>query len=167
MADGPEAVTISSVAAGSGVSRPTVYAHVGSREQLLSEALQRAASRVITHVTERARGATTAGDYVVEMVVAARAEFRSQPAMAPVAFPMRGNILFDGDALGPGALAMARSFLAPLEEFEPRLSAELDEIAEVCTRWLLSVVLFDSERSSTDERLRAFLRRRLLPSLDL
>lgn len=167
VAEGPEAVSISGVAAGSGVSRPTVYAHFGSREQLLSQALQRAATRVITHVTERARGATTAADYIVEMIVAARAEFRSQPAMAPIAFPTRGGILFDGDALGPSALAMARSFLEPAKELEPRLSPEMSEIAEVCTRWLLSVVLFDSERSSTDDRLRGFLRRRLVPSLGL
>ena len=166
-AEGPEALTISAVAAGSGVSRPTIYAHFGTREQLLSAALERAAGQVVSQVVEQARGASTAAEYAVEVTVAARAEFRRHPAMAPVAFPQRDPILFGGGALGPGALAMARSFLGPLEELEPRLGPQLDEIAEVCTRWLLSVVLFDSERTSTDERLRAFLHRRMVPALGL
>lgn len=164
---GAEGLTISSVAETSGVSRPTVYAHFGSREQLMSAALQRTADRVLTRVTEQARDAATAADYVVEVVLAARTEFRHQPALAPVAFPQRGTILFDGDVLGPRALAMTRSFLAPLLEFDPRLAPQLDEIAETSIRFLLSLILFDSENSRSDDRLREYLHRRLVPALGL
>ena len=167
VSEGPEGLSISAVAAASGVSRPTIYAHFGTREQLLGAALERAAKHVVSQVVEQARGAATAADYVVEVTVAARAEFRRHPAMAPVAFPQRESILFGGDALGPEALAMARSFLGPLAELEPRLVPDMDEITEVCVRWLLSVLLFDSERTSTDERLRAFLHRRMVPALGL
>lgn len=164
---GAEGLTISSVAETSGVSRPTVYAHFGTREQLMSAALQRTADRVLTRVTEQARGAATAADYVVEVVLAARTEFRHQPALAPVAFPQRGTILFDGDVLGPRALAMTRSFLAPLLEFDPRLAPQLDEIAETSIRFLLSLILFDSDNSRSDSRLREYLHRRLVPALGL
>lgn len=164
---GAEGLTISSVAETSGVSRPTVYAHFGTREQLMSAALQRTADRVLTRVTEQARDAATAADYVVEVVLAARTEFRHQPALAPVAFPQRGTILFDGDVLGPRALAMTRSFLAPLLEYDPQLAPQLDEIAETSIRFLLSLILFDSDNSRSDDRLREYLHRRLVPALGL
>lgn len=164
---GAEGLTMSAVAEASGVSRPTVYAHFGSRDRLMSAALQVTTDRVLTRVTEQARGVATAADYVVEVVLAARTEFRSQPALAPVAFPQRGTILFDGDVLGPQALAMTRSFLAPLLEFDPRLASQMDEIAETSIRFLLSLVLFDSDTSRSDARLRDFLHRRLVPALGL
>lgn len=166
-AAGYDGTTISAVAAGSGVSRPTVYAHFGTREKLLSEAMKLAASRVLTRIVDQAKGATTAAEHAVEVMIAARAEFRRQPALAPLAFPQRGTLLFDGDTLGPEAVRMAREFLAPLLDFEPRLEPELDEIAETCMRFLVSLVLFESETSRSDERLRGFLHRRLVPALGL
>lgn len=143
-AAGYDGLTISAVATRSGVSRPTVYAHFGTREKLISETVKLAAARVLTRIVEQARDATTAAEHTVEVMVAARAEFRRQPALAPIAFPQRGTHLFDGDALGPDAMEMARAFLAPLLAFEPRLEAELDEIAETCVRFLVSLVLFES-----------------------
>lgn len=162
---GYDGLSISVVSRLSGVSRPTIYAHFGSLEQLATEALERAAVRVISRVVERARSAATAGDYVVEVIVAARTEFRTRPALAPIAFPQRGTVLFDGDPVGPGALELSRSFLLPLLEFEPALEADLDEIAETTLRFLISLVMFESATSRSDEKLRAYLHRRLVPAL--
>ncbi|MFC7342844.1 TetR/AcrR family transcriptional regulator [Saccharopolyspora griseoalba] len=164
-AAGYDGLSISAVSRLSGVSRPTIYAHFGSLEQLAAEALEVAAVRVISRVVERAREAGSAADYVVEVMVAARAEFRSQPALAPIAFPQRGSILFDGDPIGPGALELSRSFLLPLLEFDPELEPELDEISETTLRFLISLVMFESSTSRSDDKLRAYLHRRLVPAL--
>lgn len=164
---GYDGLTISAVAALSGVSRPTVYAHFGTREKLVSETVKLAAARVLTRIVEQAKDATTAAEHTVEVMIAARAEFRRQPSLAPLAFPQRGTMLFDGDALGPDTMEMARAFLAPVLEFEPRLEPELDEIAETCVRLLVSLVLFESPTSRSDERLRHYLYRRLVPALGL
>lgn len=165
---GYDGLSISSVSRLSGLSRPTIYAHFGGLDQLVAEALEAAAVRVISRVIERAREeATTAADYVVEVMIAARAEFRSSPALAPIAFPERGSILFDGDAVGPRALELSRSFLLPLVEFQPDLEPELDEIAETCLRWLVSLVLFESARSRSDAQLRTYLHRHLISGLNV
>lgn len=165
-AAGYEGLSISSVARLSGLSRPTIYAHFGTLDQLVAEALEKAAVQVISRVIERAREeAATAADYVVEVMVAARAEFRRSPALAPIAFPQHGTILFDGNAVGPGALELSRSFLLPLLEFQPELEPDLEEIAETCLRWLVSLVQFESARSRSDAKLRAYLHRHLIAGL--
>lgn len=158
--------TISAVARAAGVSRPTVYAHFGTREQLVAEVLMAVAAEVVQRVVEQTRGAATAADFVVETMVALRGEFRRQPALEPLAFP-RGSVVFDGDALGPQSMALARGFLRPLLDFHPELADELDEITETSIRFLLSLVMFESELSASDEQLRGFLHRRLVPALGL
>lgn len=165
---GYDGLSISSVSRISGLSRPTIYAHFGGLDQLASEALEKAAIQAISRVIERAREeATTAADYVVEVMIAARAEIRSSPALAPIAYPERGSILFDGDAVGPRALELSRSFLLPLVEFQPELEHELDEIAETCLRWLVSLVHFESARSRSEAKLRAYLHRHLIGGLNV
>ncbi|MDT7664406.1 MAG: hypothetical protein QOD04_3962, partial [Pseudonocardiales bacterium] len=44
---------------------------------------------------------------------------------------------------------------------------DLDEIAETMVRFLFSLVMFESERSASDDRLRGYLHRRLVPALGL
>lgn len=166
-AHGFQGFTIAAVARAAGVSRPTVYAHFGTREQLVSEVLMSVASEVAAHVVERSKNAGTAADFVVETMVALRGEFRRQPALAPLAFPQRGSVVFDGDALGPQSMALARGFLRPLVEFHPELADDLDEITETAIRFLLSLVMFESELSASDDQLRGFLHRRLVPALGL
>ncbi len=164
---GFDGMTISSVATRSGLSRPTVYAHFGTREQLVSDALILVASRMLADIVDKVGEPSSAADYLVETMVAARSAFRAQPALAPLVQPHLGTIIFDGSLLGPGALAITRSFLAPLVRFVPQLEPDMDEIAETCIRFLVSVVQFESAITRTDDHLRAYLHRRLVPAVGL
>lgn len=164
---GFDGLTISSVATRSGLSRPTVYAHFGTREQLVSEALVLVTSRMVAAIVEQVGETRSAAEYLVETMVVARTAFRAQPALAPVVQPHLGTIIFDGSLLGPEALSIARSFLAPLLAFEPQLEEEMDEIAETCIRCLVSVVQFGSSITHTDDDLRSYLHRRLVPAVGL
>ncbi|WP_445182841.1 TetR/AcrR family transcriptional regulator [Pseudonocardia sp. Cha107L01] len=160
-------MTISAVARVAGVSRPTVYAHYGDRESLVSAVLGSVTTEVASRVVSEARSAPTAAEFVVEVLVALRRDFRQQPALAPLAFPQYGSTIFDGGAMGADGIAIARSFLAPLLDFHPELRDDLDEIAETMVRFLFSLVMFESERSASDDRLRGYLHRRLVPALGL
>jgi AcrR family transcriptional regulator len=160
-------MTISAVARVAGVSRPTVYAHYGDRESLVSAVLGSVTTEVASRVVSEARSAPTAAEFVVEVLVALRRDFRQQPALAPLAFPQYGSTIFDGDAMGANGIAIARSFLTPLLDFHPELRDDLDEIAETMVRFLFSLVMFESERSASDDRLRGYLHRRLVPALGL
>ena len=159
--------TISAVAKQAGLSRPTVYAHFRNREDLVSAALKRAAAVVVGRIVEQAGRATTAADFVVEATVAARVEFRTVPALAPIAFPERADFRLFRTSMSADQIAMARGFLAPLLEYEPELGEDLDEIAELVMRLLLSLVWIDSEMSTSEDRLRDYLHRRLVPALGL
>jgi AcrR family transcriptional regulator len=164
---GFDGVTISSVADEAGVSRPTVYAHFGTRDALVSDALQDVSSRVIGSVVSAVGERESVSEFVVEAMVAARAAFRSSPALAPLVHPGRGTVIYDGSAFGIDALSLTRSFLTPLVGATAEAGGDLDEVADLCIRMFLSVVQFDSEATRSDDALRGYLRRRLVPVLDL
>ncbi|TVT23962.1 TetR/AcrR family transcriptional regulator [Amycolatopsis rhizosphaerae] len=163
---GFEAVNMLAVAREAEVSRQTVYAHFGSREDLISEAIIRISGQVFDRVNARLTTASDAAEHVVEFVVAVRSEFRQHPVLGALAFPDRGSPLFD-DQLFARATPVAERFLAPIAAREPRLAARFDDVVEITLRFGLSILLFDSDAVRTDDDLRAFLRRSLLPALTL
>jgi AcrR family transcriptional regulator len=168
---GFDGTTLSAVAERAGVSRPTVYRHFGSRERLVSEALLQLSGRIVERVWESVKGATSAAELVVETTLRARYEFRTQPALSPIAFPERATFELARASLSAESLAMTRKFLAPVLDFEPDLADDLDEIAETVIRFLLSLVWFDVPSgpgaAADEDRLRGYLHRRLVPALGI
>jgi len=168
---GFDGTSLSAVAERAGVSRPTVYRHFGSRERLVSEALLQLSGRIVERIWESAKDATSAAELVVETTLRARYEFRTQPALSPIAFPERATFELARASLSAEALAMTRRFLTPLLEFEPDLAGQLDEIAETVIRFLLSLIWFDAPSPpgavNDEERLRGYLHRRLVPALGI
>lgn len=164
---GYSGMTISAVAARAGLSRPTVYAHFGSREKLASEALTLVSSRMLASVVEQVGETTSAADYLVETMVSACAAFRAHPALAPLVQPQLGTVIVDGYLVDADSVGMARRFLSPLVAFRPDLEPDMDEIAETCIRFLVSIVQFDSSNTRTCDDLRRYLHRRLVPAVGL
>ena len=166
---GIERLSISGVATAAGVSRTTVYSHFSTREELISEALTRAAESVLDRVMTRALKAKTAADFVIEAFVAARQEIARDPSMSPIAQIGADSPWLIAGALSPQAVSMAKRCLQPLREYENGRYADidLDEVTETTVRLLLSVVQFSSPRVATDVKLRAYLRRSLLPAIGI
>jgi AcrR family transcriptional regulator len=162
---GLERTSISAIATIAGVSRPTVYAYFDTREALVSVALEQAGASIAERVVAAARRRSrTAGDFAVEVLVAARREFRAEPALHPIsrapADPWATN-----QALSEVSLRVAGNILKPITSYDPALEDRLDEISETLVRWLLSLLMYDSDRTSTDTRLRAYLRRCVVPAI--
>jgi len=166
-ATGFEGASLSAVAIRAGVSRPTVYRHFGSRERLVSAAMMRLSEEIVERIWAAASGAGSPAELVVEATIQARYEFRTQPALAPVAFPEQGTFALARASLSREAVALCKRFLVPLLDHQPELAAELDEIAETVIRFLLSLVWFDGESGMDDDALRGYLHRRLVPALGL
>jgi len=164
---GFDAASLSEVAARAGVSRPTVYRHFGSREQLVSAALLRLSGEIVERIWAAADQASSAAELVVEATLRARYEFRTQPALAPIAFPDRATFELARWSLSPDAVAMTKSYLAPLLDHQPELADEMDEIAETVIRFVLSLVWFDGEAGADEDELRGYLHRRLVPALGI
>jgi AcrR family transcriptional regulator len=161
---GFEAVNMAAVAAEAGVSRQTVYTQFGTREELLSQALMQVAGDVLDGISARIRTTADAADYVVELFVAVRQQFRQRALLGALLFPDRGSPLFDGELMAR-AKPLSTRFLAPLVERDPALAARFDDVVELINRMCVSILLFDSDAVRTDDDLRGFLRRCLVPML--
>ncbi|MCK9893514.1 TetR/AcrR family transcriptional regulator [Frankia sp. AgB32] len=163
---GVERSSISTIAAIAGVSRPTVYARFDAREDLIPAALERVgveiSQRVVVTTRRRARSAS---EFVVEALIAVRREFRAEPALAPI-MGVGTEHRNAQEALSAHALAAARPIIAPVVGYNPTLGPHLDEIVETSVRWLLSLLMFDSARTTSEQRLRAYLRRTIVPVID-
>ena len=161
--NGIERTSISAIAAIAGVSRPTVYAHFETREALVAAALERASAAVSERVVAAARRrAKTAPDFAVEALVAARREFLADPALNPIT-GLGSEQWSRRDMLSGEALEIARRILGPIVDYDSRLEPHLDEICETIVRWLLSLVTYDSARTSSEPKLREYLRRSVAP----
>jgi AcrR family transcriptional regulator len=163
---GFKAVSIASAAAAAGVSRPTVYANFGTLEDLVSEAATVVSTRALGGIAEQIEEITDAGEYVVELIVAARAAFRDTPALAVMMFPESGNPVFEADMVD-NALPIVEAFVAPLFDRAPQLRKRQSDVEEVLLRTGLSVLMFTSDAIRADADLRGYLTRTLLPALGL
>jgi AcrR family transcriptional regulator len=161
---GLEAVNVAAVAAGAGVSRQTVYAQFGTREELLSQAVTRVMTGVLAEIDAGIGDAPDAAEYVVEAFVAVRQQFRKRAVLGSLLFRDRGSPLFDDDLVAR-ATPVALRFLEPVAAREPGLAARLDDVVELVVRLGVSVLLFDSAAIRSDDGLRAFLRLSLVPVL--
>ncbi|MBL7501420.1 TetR/AcrR family transcriptional regulator [Frankia sp. CNm7] len=162
---GLERTSISAIATIAGVSRPTVYAYFETREALVSLALEQAGRSIAERVVAAARRRSkTAGDFAVEALIAARREFRAEPALHPIS-QAPADAWAANQALSENSLEIARSILEPITSYDPSLESRLDEITETLIRWLLSLLIFDSDRTSSDTKLRAYLRRSVVPAI--
>lgn len=160
------AVNVAAVAAEAGVSRQTVYANFGGREELVRETVVRISGQAVDRVQSQVAGATEAADRIVEFIVALRAEFRCRKVLGALLFPAGGSPLFDEDLFAQ-AKPLAATWLAPLLTGEPKLAARFDDVLEIIMRFGLSILLFSSDAVRTDDDLRGFLRRSLIPALGL
>lgn len=163
---GFKAVSIASAANAAGVSRQTVYANFGTLEDLVTEAVTQVSSRALLGISERIEAIADPGEYIVELIVAARATFRDTPALAVLVFPETGNPVFDADMMA-NALPMVEALVAPLFERAPQLEQRQGDVVEVLLRTGLSILMFDSDAIRDDADLRGYLTRTLLPAIGL
>ncbi|WP_035855751.1 TetR/AcrR family transcriptional regulator [Cryptosporangium arvum] len=163
---GLERTSISSIAVAAGVSRPTVYAYFPSRDALVAAAMERSAAAVAGRVVASARRrARTPAEFAVEALVVARREFRKEPAFYPISHARTDPWATD-QQLTEESLALTRTILAPIASYDARLEPHLDEITELLVRWLLSVLMYDTKRTSSEAKLRAYLHRVVAPVID-
>lgn len=161
---GVAALGIAAVARAADVSRPTVYRHFASRDELLRQTVLRAAIAWADALQHRLARLEGAGRRAVEAVLIATRELPAHPVLgaARSAFPQAAARA----VTSPEALAVARRGLAPLVEAAGWDDAEAVEAVELLLRFGASLV--DApDPARDDDRLRRFLARRLLPAIGL
>jgi AcrR family transcriptional regulator len=142
-----------------------VYSNFGSREELVSQAISGLMIEMLGDIRARAASAQSPFEYVMELIVAGRAEVRNHPVLGRLLEVVRSNPVFDTDVM-ERANPISQTLLSPLAEQYPEIAPRLDEIGRVATRWSLSVILFEDDYVRSDDDLRALLGRWLRPAME-
>ncbi|HJR89620.1 MAG TPA: TetR/AcrR family transcriptional regulator [Aeromicrobium sp.] len=164
---GVEGTTIAAVSRASGLSRPTIYAHFNTLEELIHRAVENAAVDLSARIVAGLSGAETPGEAMVEFVVTAHREFKADPVVALVVDMSVDPGLAGHGEISPALYQLTRKPMRAMLANEPDALERLDDIIETLVRFLLSVLAYSSENTRDDGRLRAYLRRTMLPALGL
>jgi AcrR family transcriptional regulator len=164
---GIERTTVAAVSRASGLSRPTIYAHFDTLDDLIHEAVQSAAVELSTRLGRELADIERPGDRLVEFVVAAHREFKADPVVGLLMEVTVAPGLSHHGTIPAAMYELSRGPAAAVLRNDPEALDRLDEIIETTMRFLLSVLTYGSDNTRTDEQLRAYLRRVLVPALGL
>jgi AcrR family transcriptional regulator len=164
--DGLPALSMAAVAEEAGVSRPTVYRYFEDRRALLEATLFYAGRRLADAIGGELRRHATPAEKAVEAVLFVYTGIPRDPVLGA----LWGATLLDAFAVAGitrrTAIAWARQAVKDLVQAAGWEGAEADEAIETMLRMLLSLLAAPEPRRS-EEELRAFLMRRLVPALGL
>ncbi len=164
--DGVGSASIAAVAGEACVSRPTVYRYFEDRHALVMATMLRAGRSLAVGLAEHMRSFPDATHKAIEAEIYVLNEVPRNPLLSEV----WSTALIDAETLAdvthPEIIALTREALGGLEAAAGWSDLEADEAVEMMLRMLMSLLVApDPQR--TDDELRGFLERRLVPCLGL
>src|SRR3954453_19886121 len=134
---GREGTSIAAVSRASGLSRPTIYAHFSTLDDLVHAAVERATMDLSRTISRELQHIENPGELLVEYVVAAHCEFAADRVVALVV-----QMTLEPQIAGAREIseAMYRFSGASLRRLLGADASEqqIDELVETLNRWLLS-----------------------------
>jgi AcrR family transcriptional regulator len=164
---GVEGTTIAAVSRASGLSRPTIYAHFNTLDELVHGAVETAAIDLSARIAAGLGEATSPSEAMVEFVVAAHREFKADPVVGLVVDMSVDPGLAGHGEISPAMFQLTRRAMTAMLDGDTKALERLDDITETLVRFLLSVLSYSSDNTRTEDRLRAYLHRTMLPALGL
>lgn len=148
------------------MSRPTVYRYFKDREELIRSVLLQAGLRLANEVREHIRAVAGPRAKAVEATIFTLGAIRGNPVLRQVWQPA----MFDASVLQgftqPASITFTRIAFTEIIEETDWDDAEAAEAMELMLRMILSLLAAPEPRRSEQE-LRGFLMRRLVPALGL
>ena len=164
--DGIAGTGIAHVALEAGVSRPTVYRYFKDREDLIRSVLLQAGLGLANDVQEHIRAFADPGEKAVEATLFALQAIEENPVLRQVWRPATFDATVLQGFTQPASIMFARAAFAEIIDVAGWDEEEAAESMEFMLRMSLSL-LATPEPRRTEEELRQFLRRRLVPALGL
>ena len=164
---GVEKVNLNDIAKEAGVTRPTVYSYFSNRDEIIQQALLQSAYIFGAKAIKHLQKFETARERTVEAVVYSLKKLPKEPSLALLKNTDMSNIINNNGLSTPEGQLILRSLFQIILIGKSFDDNELDEIAEVTARFMLSLLTIKSPKKRNDKELRGFIERRLLPSLGL
>ena len=159
--------TLSDVATELGVTRQTVYRHLGSMSEIVSVVAERGAEDFVNRLVAHLKGSPSPADAVVEGILFCLRTVPNDPRLN-LLLQLGDTAMFSRAATSPTMLdygsAMLRRF--PVQWSDAGVSQDdLDGLAEMIMRLLISLLDSSTEAERPESEVRALLERWLVPAL--
>lgn len=164
---GVEKVSLNDIAKEAGVTRPTVYSYFSNRDEVIQHALLQSAYSFGDKALKHIGKFTTAEERTVEAVLFSLKNLPKEPYLTLLKDNSMSNIINTHGLSTREGQEILRSLFNVILMDSTIQDDDIDEIAEVTARLMLSLLTVESPKKRNDKELRAFLKRRLLPMLGL
>jgi len=163
--NGLEKTSMSDIAKEAGVARPTLYKHFKSKTEIFFAAIDTAALIFAESVVDHAKKFATVEERIIETIIYTFTELPQHRYLSLLldnecATAIRARA-FSDDA----TLVFSQMVAEPLVEVRPDLEDQGVEMAEVMSRFVLSIILFPGRYSTDHNGLRKLIKQRILPGL--
>lgn len=164
---GIEKVTLNDIAQEAGLTRPTVYSYYANRDEVVRHALLQSAYTFSEDALRYIGKFDTARDRFLEITLYALKRLPKEPVLALIQESGLADIMNNYALKTPEGNQIVRALFRVILKDMPLDDGELDEMAEVAMRFLISLLTLEGPQKRNDKEMRAFLERRLLPALGL
>lgn len=164
---GPEKTSLHDIAREAGVTRPTVYSYFVNREEVIQAAMihggESFGHKLLAHVQQF----NSHRERLLEAVLFAWKNVPKEPYLKLVKDAGLAHMINEQAITSTAGRDICRALFQEILQNDPKYQKELDEITEVTTRFLLSLLLVEGAVKRNEKQMREFLERRLMPALGL
>ena len=164
---GIEKVTLNDIAQEAGVTRPTVYSYFGSRDEVVRYALMQSGIAFAEELLTQVERFSTPAERVIEATLFALKRLPKEPALALLTESSLVSFFNTYALTSPESHEIRRELFRKILGNTDMPMEELDEVTEVATRFLLSLLTMQGNKKRNEKELRGFLERRMLPALGM
>ena len=164
---GIEKVTLNDIAREAGVTRPTVYSYFSNRDEVVQFALLQSAyvfaQKLLRHIENYIQPEMR----VIEAMMFSLKQLPKEPSLALMSDSGLAEILNENALRQAEGNEIRRGIFRLIFAGVEVDDSELDELTEVASRFLMSLLTMKSNKQRSEKEMRGFLCRRLLPALGL
>lgn len=164
---GVDKVTLNDIAKEAGVTRPTVYSYFANRDAILQFALLQSAQSFAARLLKQVEKQDGAAERLLVAMEFALRHLPSEPYLALLSHAGLATLMNQHALSTEEGRTLLRGLFRTILDDQVSADSEVDEMAEMTARLLLSLLTLQgpTQRSAAD--MRALLQRRLLPMLGL
>lgn len=164
---GLEKTSLHDIAREAGVTRPTVYSYFVNREEVIQAAMVHGGESFGHKLLAHIKQFSSHRERLMEAVLFAWKNMPKEPYLKLVKDAGLAHMINEQAITSTAGRDICRALFQEILQHDPAYQKELDEITEVSTRFLLSLLLVEGAIKRNDKQMREFLERRLMPALGI